>query len=97
MLKLRGREIPEKTEVDNEFLMKIMEKNEEVENAETEKQIMHLRKENRKVIEDLQKQVSAAFFAGDMNRATRILSIMKYYTSIDNQIQDVIREKGIIR
>lgn len=97
MLKLRGREIPEKTEVDNEFLMKIMAKNEEVENAETEKQIMHLRKENRKIIEDLQKQVSTAFFAGDMNRAVRVLSIMKYYTSIENQIEAVIREKGIIR
>lgn len=97
MLKLRGKEIPEKTEIDNEFLMKIMEKNEEVENAETEKQIMHLRKENRKMIEDLQKQVSAAFFAGELERVTRVLSVMKYYTSIDNQIQDVIRKKGIIR
>ncbi|XP_028168640.1 iron-sulfur cluster co-chaperone protein HscB [Ostrinia furnacalis] len=97
MLKLRGKEIPENTEVDKGFLMEIMEKNEEVENADTEEEIMKLNKENKKVIKDLQKQLSTAFFDGDLKRVTKLLSIMKYYTSIDNQIQAVIRSKGIIR
>ncbi|CAG4932472.1 unnamed protein product [Colias eurytheme] len=97
MLRLRGKEIPESTELDSEFLMKIMEKNEEVENAETEDKIMNLNKENKAIIKDLQKRVSVAFFDGDLKRVTKLLGEMKYYTSIDNQIQASIRSKGIIR
>ncbi|PZC80616.1 hypothetical protein B5X24_HaOG214183 [Helicoverpa armigera] len=97
MLRLRGKEIPENTEVDQAFLMQIMEKNEEVENAETEEEIMALNAENKKQIKTLQKQVSTAFFDGDMKRVIRLLGVMKYYTSIDNQIQSSIRNKGIIR
>lgn len=97
MLRLRGKEIPEKTEVDQEFLMKIMEKNEEVENAESNEEVMILNKENKNHIERLQKDVSKAFFEGDMKRVIKLLGIMKYYTSIDNQIQASIRSKGIIR
>ncbi|KAL0867808.1 hypothetical protein ABMA27_008510 [Loxostege sticticalis] len=97
MLKLRGKEIPENTEVDQGFLMKIMEKNEEVENAETEEDIMKLNQENKAMIKDLQKKLSTAFFDGDLKRVTKLLSIMKYYTSIDSQIQAAIRSKGIIR
>ncbi|XP_053617360.1 iron-sulfur cluster co-chaperone protein HscB [Plodia interpunctella] len=98
MLKLKGTSIPESTEVlDQQFLMEIMEKNEEVENAETEEEIMKLNGENKEVIKDLQKKVSAAFFDGDLDEVVKLLSVMKYYTSIDNQIQGLIRSKGIIR
>ncbi|CAK1590187.1 unnamed protein product [Parnassius mnemosyne] len=97
MLQLRGKEIPENTELDQQFLMMIMEKNEEVENAETEEEIMKLNKENKAIIKDLQKKLSLAFFDGDLKMVTKLLSQMKYYTSIDNQIQAVIRNKGIIR
>ncbi|XP_064074259.1 iron-sulfur cluster co-chaperone protein HscB [Vanessa tameamea] len=97
MLRLRGKEIPENTQLDQEFLFKIMEKNEEVENADTEEEIMRLDKENKAVIKDLQKQLSTAFFDGDLKRVLHLLSHMKYYTSIDNQIQTAIRNKGIFR
>ncbi|XP_049879597.1 iron-sulfur cluster co-chaperone protein HscB [Pectinophora gossypiella] len=97
MLRLRGKEIPEKTEVDKAFLMTIMEKNEEVESAETEQEIMKLNEENKMKIKELQKRVSMAFFDGDMKNVIKLLGIMKYYTSIDSQIQSVIRSKGIIR
>ncbi|XP_059052010.1 iron-sulfur cluster co-chaperone protein HscB [Achroia grisella] len=97
MLRLRGKEIPENTEVDQGFLMKIMEKNEEVESAETEAEIMKLNEEIKAMIKTLQKQVSTAFFDGDLKKVIKLLSIMKYYASIDNQIQSAIRNKGIIR
>lgn len=97
MLKLRGKEIPDNTEADQEFLMVIMEKNQEVENAESEEEIMSLNKENKAMIKDLQKQLSTAFFDGDLKRVTKLLTRMKYYTSIDAQIQNAIRNKGIIR
>lgn len=97
MLQLRGKNIPEKTEIDKEFLMTIMEKNEEVENATSKEEIMHLNEENKSVIKDLQKQVSTAFFDGDLKRVIRLLGVMKYYTSIDTQIQASIRSKGIIQ
>lgn len=97
MLQLRGEGFPENTDVDQEFLMKIMEKNEEVESADTEEGILALNSENKAIIKDLQKQVSEAFFEGDLKRVTKLLSHMKYYTSIDNQIQGLIRNKGIIR
>ncbi|KAG6448832.1 hypothetical protein O3G_MSEX005710 [Manduca sexta] len=91
MLRLRGKDMPENTELlDQEFLMKIMEKNEEVESAETEEEIMKLNEENKAVIKDLQKQLSRAFFDGDLKRVEKLLSYMKYYTSIDNQIQAAI-------
>ncbi|XP_026754858.1 iron-sulfur cluster co-chaperone protein HscB [Galleria mellonella] len=97
MLRLRGKEISENTEVDQEFLIKIMEKNEEVENAETEAEIMELNEEIKNMIKTLQKQLSIAFFDGDLKKVMKLLSVMKYYTSIDNQIQSAIRNKGIIR
>lgn len=97
MLSLRGKEIPEKTEVDQEFLMQIMEKNEEVENAETPEEIIKLNKENKAHIKSLRKEVSEAFFKGDLKMVIKLLGVMKYYTSIDNQIQEAIRDKGIIR
>ncbi|XP_063628830.1 iron-sulfur cluster co-chaperone protein HscB [Cydia splendana] len=98
MLRLSGKEIPEETEVkDQAFLMMIMEKNEEVENAETEEEIMKLNKENKELMNQLQKQVSQAFNDGDLKLVLKLLSQMKYYTSIDQQIRNLIRSKGIIR
>ncbi|XP_073948233.1 iron-sulfur cluster co-chaperone protein HscB-like protein, mitochondrial [Choristoneura fumiferana] len=98
MLHIRGKDIPEDTEVkDQAFLMMIMEKNEEVENAETAEEIMILNKENKELINKLQKEVSQAFYDGDLQLVIKLLSKMKYYTSIDQQIQNLIRSKGIIR
>ncbi|KAJ0173122.1 hypothetical protein K1T71_011298 [Dendrolimus kikuchii] len=97
MLRLRDKAIPENTEIDQEFLMKIMEKNEEVEKADTEEEIMRLNNENKAKIKDLQKKLSLAFLDGDLKQVEKLLSHMKYYTSIDNQIQAAIRNKGIIR
>lgn len=97
MLQLKGKDLPEDTEVDQEFLMDIMEKNEEVEQATTEEEIISLNEENKAIMSDLQKKLSTAFYDGELKTVVRLLSIMKYYTSIDNQIQAVIRKKGIIR
>lgn len=95
---MRGKEIPEETEVnDQAFLMMIMEKNEEVENAETAEDILNLNMENKELINKLQKDVSQAFYDGDLQLVIKLLSQMKYYTSIDQQIQNLIRSKGIIR
>ncbi|XP_041971646.1 iron-sulfur cluster co-chaperone protein HscB [Aricia agestis] len=97
MLSLLGKEIPEKTEVDNQFLMEIMEKSEEIENAESEADILRLNEENKKILNYLQQRVSKAFFDGDLKSVLQLLGRMKYYTSIDAQIQSSIRNKGIIR
>lgn len=97
MLGLRGKKIPENTEIDPSFLMQIMEKNEEVENADSKEEIIKLNEENKAMIKDLQKKISRAFFDGDLKAVEKLLSCMKYYTSIDNQIQAAIRNKGIIR
>ncbi|CAG9104922.1 unnamed protein product [Plutella xylostella] len=94
MLRLKGQEIPEQTDHDPEFLMEIMEINEAVESAETEADIMKLNKENKSVIESLQTQLSSAFSDGDMKQVTKLLARLKYYTSIENQIQGAIRSKG---
>lgn len=97
MLRLQGHEISETTDIDEGFLMKIMEKNEEVEGAETEEEIMKLNEENKQIMKELQLQLSKAFHDGDLKLITKLLTQMKYYTSIDNQIQSLIRSKGIIR
>lgn len=97
MLQLQGQNLPEHTEVDQDFLIDIMEKNEEVEHAATDEEIMSLNKENKSVISELQKELSKAFFDGNLKEVVRLLGQMKYYTSIDSQIQAAIRRKGIIR
>lgn len=98
MLQLKGISIPEgTTNLNPEFLMEIMEHNEEIENAMGDKdKILKLAKESKKVLDTLSKKVAEAFNKEDIETATKILIKMKYYDSIDNRLKRLKHDLGIV-
>ncbi|XP_011494334.1 PREDICTED: iron-sulfur cluster co-chaperone protein HscB, mitochondrial [Ceratosolen solmsi marchali] len=98
MLKLYNICIPEeKTSLDHEFLMKIMEKNEEIEKySENVEKILEFTKENRITLVRLTKQISQAFHNKDIDQATKLLIKMKYYVNVDNKLKNFRQILGVI-
>ncbi|XP_022201909.1 iron-sulfur cluster co-chaperone protein HscB [Nilaparvata lugens] len=96
MLKLKGLSIEEEnTDLDKEFLMEMMERNEALEEATQPKQIIQLDAENKKCIGSLVAELSAAFERKDLNTAIKIVSKLKYFTSIDSKIKVLKHKQGI--
>lgn len=98
LLKLNNISLPESTtNVDPEFLMDILEKNEEIETAsKDEKTAIKLIVENRKTLADLTKNVSEAFKRQDNETAKQLLIKMRYYTSIENRLKKIKQDIGIV-
>ncbi|XP_029680160.1 iron-sulfur cluster co-chaperone protein HscB [Formica exsecta] len=98
MLQLKGISIPEATtNLNPEFLMEIMERNEEIENAMEDKdKIIKLAKESKKMLDTLSKQVAEAFNKEDIETATKILIKMKYYNTIDDRLKRLKHDLGIV-
>ncbi|XP_015594522.1 iron-sulfur cluster co-chaperone protein HscB, mitochondrial [Cephus cinctus] len=98
LLQLNNLIIPEgTTNLNNEFLIKIMEKNEEVESAAKDKgKAMKLLEENKEVLEKLSKEASNAFRENDLEKAKVILIQMKYYASIYKRLKDIKNELDVI-
>lgn len=96
LLRLKGQEISEETQVESAFLHQIMERNEEVESAETPEEILQINRENKATISELVGKLAAAFKTEDLSAAKNILIRMKYFVSIEQQIKDIIRKMGIV-
>ncbi|CAL1673417.1 unnamed protein product [Lasius platythorax] len=98
MLQLKGISIPEETtNLNPEFLMEIMERNEEIENAMGDKdKIFQLVKESNEVLDTLSKQVAEAFNNEDIETATKILIKMRYYDTIANRLKRLKHDLGIV-
>ncbi|KAL6267662.1 hypothetical protein P5V15_000737 [Pogonomyrmex californicus] len=98
MLQLKGISIPEgTTNLNPEFLMEIMERNEEIENAiEDKDKILKFAKESKELLDKLSKQVADAFNKEDIETATKILIKMKYYDTVDNRLKKLKHDLGII-
>ncbi|KAH0956569.1 hypothetical protein HN011_003821 [Eciton burchellii] len=98
MLQLEGISIPEgTTNLNPDFLMEIMERNEEIENAMGDKdKILKLTKKSKELLDILSKQVAEAFSKEDIKTATMILIKMKYYNSIDNRLKKLKHDLGIV-
>ncbi|XP_017887298.1 iron-sulfur cluster co-chaperone protein HscB, mitochondrial-like, partial [Ceratina calcarata] len=98
MLKLNDIIISEETDnLNAEFLMEIMEKNEEIEDAlNNEEQIKKLVEENESVLNELIIQVSNAFRQKDIKKAESLLIKMKYYDTIHNRLKKLKHDLGII-
>ncbi|KAK2579586.1 hypothetical protein KPH14_010881 [Odynerus spinipes] len=98
MLQLKGISIPEgSTSLHPEFLMEIMEINEEVESAMNDKKkAIKLMEENKKILQELSKEVADAFDTNDTERAKEALVKMKYYTSIENRLKALKQDLGIV-
>ncbi|XP_076751679.1 iron-sulfur cluster co-chaperone protein HscB-like protein, mitochondrial [Xylocopa sonorina] len=98
MLELNNITISEETDnVNAEFLMEIMEKNEEVDDAaDDEEKIKKLAEENRAVLNDLIRKVADAFRQNDIKEAEFLLIRMKYYDTINNRLKKLKHDLGIV-
>lgn len=98
ILQLKGISIPEgTTNLNPEFLMEIMERNEEVESASNDKEkTIHLMEENKQILQELSKKVADAFDNNDMEKAKEVLVKMKYYASIENRLKALKQDLGIV-
>ncbi|XP_012234386.1 iron-sulfur cluster co-chaperone protein HscB [Linepithema humile] len=98
MLQLKGISIPEgTTNLNPKFLMEIMERNEEIDNAVDDRdKILKLAKESKELLNTLTMQVADAFNKEDIETATKILIKMKYYNTIDNRLKKLKHDLGII-
>ncbi|CAL7946069.1 unnamed protein product [Xylocopa violacea] len=98
MLELNNITISEETDnINAEFLMEIMEKNEEIDDAaDDEEKIKKLVEKNGAVLNDLITQVADAFRQNDIKRAELLLIRMKYYDTINNRLKKLKHDLGIV-
>ncbi|XP_014474678.1 PREDICTED: iron-sulfur cluster co-chaperone protein HscB, mitochondrial [Dinoponera quadriceps] len=98
MLQLKGISIPEDTiNLDLEFLMEIMERNEEIESViEDKDKVLELAKKSKEELDILSRQVAEAFCKEDIKTAAKILTKMKYYDSINNRLKKLKHDLGIV-
>lgn len=98
MLRLSGTSIPEAiTSLNPQFLMEVMEKNEQIEAAQTDKEkILALWTENRVMLDSLAKDVADAFATKNIEKAKELLIKMKYFDSIETRLKKLRHDLGII-
>ncbi|XP_059487698.1 iron-sulfur cluster co-chaperone protein HscB isoform X2 [Neocloeon triangulifer] len=97
LLKLEGLSIEEGTvQMDSEFLMEIMELNEELESASSSEAVLKLAEANNKVINQYTKDIDAAFEEKNLEKAKQLLTKMKYYSSFEEKIKELKRNLGIV-
>lgn len=98
MLKLNNIIISEETDsINAEFLMEIMEKNEEIDEADNDREkIKQLMQENERLLSNLTKDVADAFRKEDIKKAETLLIRMKYYDTIHNRLKKLKHDLGII-
>lgn len=98
MLELNNVTISEDTDdKDPEFLMEIMERNEEIENALSDHtKIKKLAKENDQILNSMSLDIAEAFREKDMKKAKAQLIRMKYYNSINSRLKKLQHDLGIV-
>lgn len=96
LLAIKGEKISEDQKLESpEFLMEIMELNEEVEEADTDEKLVGLDKKNKKRLEGLVNEISDCFKTNDVKKAKEVVIKMKYYWSVGEHINRLLRERGI--
>lgn len=89
LLNLEGITIEEdKLQSQQDFLLKIMEINEEIEETQTIVELDLIDRSNKKLLEDLSREVSRAFEEQDLQKVKEILVRMKYYATVDLKIKN---------
>ena len=97
LLELHGQTLEEGTvKMDNDFLMEIMELNEQIIEADTEETVIQLGKDNELMLRKMEKRLSEAFKEDNVTYAKEILQEMKYYDNLDRKIKELEREQGIV-
>ena len=95
LMELHGETIDESnTSVDPEFLMLMMEFNEELSEKQHDISIVRkLQKENTESSNKCIQSVSEAFKNKDILEAKKLVIKLKYYTNIDEKIKEILRHK----
>ncbi|XP_072395733.1 iron-sulfur cluster co-chaperone protein HscB [Diabrotica undecimpunctata] len=98
LLHLRGESIAEGQTIDEpEFLMKIMELNEEIEEAEHNvDKLKQLDVQNKKQLDKLIKDIDEHFKNGNLEEAKKTIIKFKYFSSINSRINSIFREAGVV-
>ncbi|GJQ79926.1 hypothetical protein Trydic_g18370 [Trypoxylus dichotomus] len=97
LLSLNNEIISEDNKSDNpEFLMEIMELNEEIDQANSHEKLKLLEEKNNLALDECSKEVSKYFKDGDISKAKEAVIRMKYYNAISKRINDLMRERGIV-
>ncbi|XP_042523624.1 iron-sulfur cluster co-chaperone protein HscB isoform X3 [Dipodomys spectabilis] len=88
-LKLHGIEIPEGTdyEMDNQFLMEIMEINEKLAEAESEDAVADVESTVQAKQKEFTDNVKMAFEQDDFEKAKEILTKMKYFSNVEEKVK----------
>ncbi|XP_050694095.1 iron-sulfur cluster co-chaperone protein HscB-like isoform X6 [Eriocheir sinensis] len=79
-----------------EFLMAVMEMNEELAEAEDKDTIQAIRQRNMTILDSLLKEADAAFSSNDINTARVVVAKIKYYNSIYEKVKALERKHGIV-
>ncbi|XP_063929865.1 iron-sulfur cluster co-chaperone protein HscB [Zophobas morio] len=97
LLHVKGETIEEGQRIDDpEFLMGIMELNEEVENADTDEKLKNLKYKNDNELLKIAKEIKTCFDENQITKAKETIIKMKYYNSVSLHINNLMREKGIV-
>jgi molecular chaperone HscB len=97
LIQQHGLAIEEGTvQMDNKFLMEIMELNEQIVEANSKERVIQLGKDNDTILRKMEKQLSDAFKENNIAFAKEILVEMKYYDNLDRKIKELQREQGIV-
>ncbi|XP_019874738.2 iron-sulfur cluster co-chaperone protein HscB [Aethina tumida] len=97
LLNIKGGKIDEEQKIeDPAFLMEIMEINEQIDEAETPDDIRKLNEQNQKVMSELGDKIAQCFNSNNLNGAKDFIIKLKYFTSINNRISNLMRERGMV-
>lgn len=97
LLAIKGEKITEDQKLENpEFLMEIMELNEEVEDADTDEKLVELNKKSKQRLESLVKEISECFQKNDVKKAKEVVIKLRYYWTVGEHINKLLRERGIV-
>lgn len=97
LLDLAGQPLHEgQIDLDPEFLMEIMEVNEELAEATNKEAVADIGLKNQKILDDLLMEADDAFSRNDIQTARSVVAKVKYYHNIYLKVKDYERQHGII-
>lgn len=97
LLQLAGLPLEEgDIDLDPEFLMDIMEVNEELEEAEDKEAVQEIGRKNQEMLDGLLQEADSAFENNNMIEARNVVAKIKYYDNIYNKVRDYERKHGIL-
>ncbi|XP_075161873.1 iron-sulfur cluster co-chaperone protein HscB-like protein, mitochondrial [Haematobia irritans] len=92
LLQLNGRQIPQdNSALDKEFLMEMMERNEEVDEANTKNELEEIHERLSQELQEKVQNLTKSFGSNDLEKATAVLVEMKYLLSIQKTIKNKLQ------